>query len=295
MNPLIELWALIEKIPATFWGVVVGAFFALGGVALTNRATDRRQRKQLAHDRETKDRDRELSLRKDVYLAAAEAISAGFISVSRFPNLDVPHEKITEAYLEKSPAIAKVHVVAREGTARAVATFTSELAAVYLRLFAKRIPLVVQKQQLASLKEQMANFGKERDRMLDLMKQHNLEGSMDQRRWDVIERNFKFEEKRITETAQQHDQLAAPFYAAQLRYMQDCLAEMTQLTRLLVPTVVAVRRELELPIDEAAYRQVLEDGLRKQEATMREFLENVQRYTVAQPVTAGDAPQAARP
>ena len=90
-----ELWALIEKIPASFWGVVVGAFFSLGGVALTNRATDRRQRKQLAHDREVKDRDRELSLRKDVYLAAAEAISAGFMSVSRFPNLDVPHEKIT--------------------------------------------------------------------------------------------------------------------------------------------------------------------------------------------------------
>jgi len=290
-----ELWALIEKIPASFWGVVVGAFFSLGGVALTNRATDRRQRKQLAHDREVKDRDRELSLRKDVYLAAAEAISAGFMSVSRFPNLDVPHEKITEAYLEKSPAISKVHVIAREETARAVAIFTSELAAVYMRLFAKRIPLLVQKQHLASLTEQIATFGKERDRMLNLMKQHNLEGSVDQRRWDVIERHFTFEQQRITETARQHDQLAAPFYAAQLRYTQDCIAEMAQLTRLLVPTVVAVRRELDLPIDEAAYAQLLEDGLRKQEATMREFLENVYRYTAAQPVAPGDAPQAARP
>jgi len=294
MNPFMELLALIEKIPATFWGVVVGAFFSLGGVALANRATDRRQRKQLAHDREIRDRERDLSLRKDIYLAAVEAISAGHMSVGRFSNLDIPNEKITETYIEKSPAIARVHVVAQEETARAIATFTSELGAVYLRLFAKRIPLTIQKQQLASLKDQIVNFEKERDQMLDLIKQHNLDGSADQRRWDVINGNFKYEEQRITDTTQQHDQLAALFYPAQLSYMQGCVVEMGKLTRLLVPTVVAMRHELDLPINVAAYRQVLEDGLQKQENAMREFLENVQHYAAAQPVAVVDAPQEAR-
>src|SRR5438093_10325384 len=128
MNAVTALFALIEKIPATFWGVVVGAFFALCGVALTNRANDRRLRAQLVHDRQIKDRDRELSLRKDVYLAAAEAISAGFMAVGRFPNLDLPNEEITAGYIEKSPSVAKVHVIAREETMRAVAILTGELA-----------------------------------------------------------------------------------------------------------------------------------------------------------------------
>ncbi len=282
MNVVTALWALIEKIPATFWGVVAGAFFTLIGVALTNRANDRRLREQLAHDRQIKDRDRELSLRKDVYLAAAEAVSAGFMSVGRFANLDISNEEITAGYIEKSPSIAKVHVIAREDTAKAVATFTGELGAVYLRLFAKRIPLVAQKQQLALLKAQMDSFGKERDRMLDLMKQHNLEGSGDQRRWNIIDGNFKFEQQRVEETVKQYNQLAAVLYAAQLKYMEECIGEMAKLTLLLVPIVVTTRRELDLPIDETAYRQILEEGLRKQEVSLREFLDSVQR-SVAQP------------
>ena len=54
---------------------------------MTNRASDRRLRAQLDHDRELKARERELSLRNDVYLAAAEAVSAGFYAVARFADL----------------------------------------------------------------------------------------------------------------------------------------------------------------------------------------------------------------
>jgi len=107
MNVLADLFTFVEQIPATFWGVVIGAFFSLGGVVLTNRAHDRRLRVQLEHDREVKNRDREMSLRKDVYLAAAEAVSAGLIAVGRFADLEVPHEKLTEGYLDRAPSIAR--------------------------------------------------------------------------------------------------------------------------------------------------------------------------------------------
>jgi len=70
MNIHSQLLALIERIPATFWGVVIGSFFSLGGIVIANRANDRRLREQLKHDREMRNRDRELSLRKDVYLSA---------------------------------------------------------------------------------------------------------------------------------------------------------------------------------------------------------------------------------
>ena len=183
---------MIERLPGTFWGVIIDSFFSLGGVVLTNLANDRRLRAQLDHDRQIKDRDRELSLRKDVYLAAAEAISAGFVAVARFANLDVPHEQITASYMEKSPSIAKVHVIAKGDTIKAVATFAGELAAVYLRLLARRVPLVARKEQVALLGQQIASFGNERDRLVDLLKHHNLEGSADQRRQGIIERNFLF-------------------------------------------------------------------------------------------------------
>lgn len=284
-----EILDLIEKIPATFWGVVIGAFFSLGGVALTNHANDRRLKRQLDHDRDMRSRERELSLRKDIYLAAAEAISAGLIAIGRFANLDIPHEKLTEAYLDKSPSIAKVHVIAKEQTAKAVVNFIGEMSAVYLRLFAKRYPLVVENVELGVLKKQMDSFAKKRDRMVELMTQFNLDGKVDKRQWDVINNNFQFESDRVAEAIKQYATHAATLYANQIGYMKECIVESNRLSRLLVPVLIAVRTELELPINETAYMEVIEESIRKQEASLKEFLQDVQRFTVAKlSATKGD-------
>ena len=61
---------LLGDIPATFWGVVVGSLFTLTGIYFTNRASDRRLRVQLQNDRELKNREREMTFRKDTYAAS---------------------------------------------------------------------------------------------------------------------------------------------------------------------------------------------------------------------------------
>ena len=151
-----------------------GSFITLIGITLTNRANDRRLQAQLSHERELRKKERELSLRKDIYLAAAEAIATGINTIGQFTNMEVPIEKITETYGEKSPSIAKVYIAAEEETVKAIVHLMSELEASYLQLIAKRIPLEQQKNQLAILKQQTEIFGKERDRMVDLQKQHVL-------------------------------------------------------------------------------------------------------------------------
>jgi hypothetical protein len=45
------LETLLLRIPGTFWGVLAGSFFSLGGVILSNRNSARNQRLQLAADR----------------------------------------------------------------------------------------------------------------------------------------------------------------------------------------------------------------------------------------------------
>jgi hypothetical protein len=291
LNVLAYLLALVERIPATFWGVVIGAFFSLGGVVLTNRAHDRRLRTQLEHDRELKNRDREMSLRKDVYLAATEAVSAGLIAVGRFADLEVPHDKLTEGYLDRAPSIAKTHVIASETTAKTIVTFSGELGATFLRLFASRMPLVGQKQEIDFLRNQIAAFAKERDRTLELMKQYNLDGVSDQRKWDVLQRNFDFERHRIDETARKADALASTLYPRQLQFMEECVEETMRLGRLLVPIIVSVRKELELPIDEAEYRKVAEEAVARQVESLREFMQKVRSLIAAQPPVAPERQQ----
>ena len=289
MTWLTDILTLVEKIPASFWGVVVGSFLSLGGVVVSNRANDRRLRQQLAHDRELKNRERELSLRKDIYLAAAEAIATGLNSIGSFANLDISNDKLTAAYVDKSPSIAMVHIIAKTDTTKAVAKLVGELEAAYLRLFARRLPQLAEKQQIAFIKNQTDAFGRERDRMLELMKQYNLSGENDPRKWEILEENFNFEQKRIDNAVEEHDRLASYMYSKQIDLMSECINETTKLSRLIAPVLTAVRTELEMPFDEASYVAVIEENILHQKSVVAEFIKQIQTSVVAQQDAPGDA------
>ena len=199
----------------------------------------------------------------------------GLTTVGRFADLSIPHNKLMEGYVEKSAAITKVHVIAKEETAKALTNFTVELGAAYLRLFAKRYPLVAENERLRISKELIDGFAKERDRMLELTKQYNLEGVKDQRRWEVIQNSFDFEQERISKTIKESEALVSTLWVKQLEYVKECSSESTRLGRLLVPLLVAVRSELELPISETAYAQIIEDGVERQQINLGKFLQSV--------------------
>lgn len=113
MEIILSTLSIINMIPATFWGVVVGSFFTITGIALTNRASDKRLSLQFDHEQKQKKVDREMMLRKEVYLATAEAIAAGANAVSSFANFDIPNDQITALYIEKAPALAKHKLLPR--------------------------------------------------------------------------------------------------------------------------------------------------------------------------------------
>ncbi|GMV56146.1 MAG: hypothetical protein AMXMBFR6_19510 [Betaproteobacteria bacterium] len=200
MSILADLSCLFEQIPASFWGVVFGSILSLGGVALTNRASDRRllaqfdheRLQKIDHERLQKTKERGMALRKEVFLAAAEAIAAGMNAIGRFANFDLPNDQVTADYVAKAPAIAKVHVIARAETVKAMVGFTGELGALFLKLFARRFELMGEKSAITLIDNQVAEFGKERDRVLEMIKQHNIEGTVNERRWNVLQGDFEF-------------------------------------------------------------------------------------------------------
>lgn len=287
---------LLTQIPATFWGIIIGASFTLATTLIslisTNRANDRRLEAQLAQNRDLKNREREMALRKDIYLAAAEATSAGLIAVSRFANLDVPDEQLTEGYLAKAPSIIKVYIVAREETVRAVVNFSGELNAAFLRLFAKRLPLVLQKQQIAFLRGQIDTFTKEQLRMVELMKQYNMDGINDPQRWGTFQHIYDFERGRNEQTTQEADTLNASLIPRQLSFLEEVCDETITLGRLLTPALLSIRKELELPLDETEFQRILEEATAKQVESLKEFMRDLQSLIAAQRAATDEPPLA---
>ena len=268
----------IFGIPAVFWGVIVGSIFSLSGIMLTNRASEIRQNAQFLNERKLRNDDRELTLRKETYLAAAEAVHAGILAVGRFSDLRIAVDKNLESYQEKAPAIAKVQIIASEETAKAVADLLGELSISIIRLMSKRVPLDQQRAEITLLEAQVSDFEQSRDRWLEEMKQYNLGGRADKVQWDTIDRNFQFEMQRVAESLTQRNINGANLYAQQLDFSKEVFAEVQRLTEFTITAVLAMRQELRIPTERDTLVRIFQNSAAKQKATVESFLEEAKHF-----------------
>lgn len=266
---------LLDEIPATFWGVVIGSLFTLTGIYFTNRASDSRLRLQLQNDRELKNREREMTFRKDTYAAAAEAITVSMGALSKFSDLSFSLKEISATYLEKSPVLAKVNLVAGEDTIRALANFGTEFTGAFFRLTQQRMILSILQEQIAVKVALVKGFEKTRDAMIELMRHHNIDGSQDARRFEAIQKNYEFEAGRIATTNQELQRMIAELFAKHIPFSKECFVETIRVNRPLIPLLVAARMELELSISKEQYAEILYQTQSKLEGQFDEFIQNI--------------------
>jgi len=267
-----HLLQLLAKIPATFWGVVVGSFFTVLGVALTNRAATHRLRAQLEHERSQKAKEREMAMRKEIYLAAVEAVAAGISALPRFADLELPNNAIASDYAAKAPAIPKAHIIAGTDTVQAMVRLTNRLQELHLQGFALRASLLIEKEAITRLDDQIDRCIKEQTRFIELMRQKTLEGTIDQRGTAILNNLLADEQARHKECITERARLANILHPKHLQFLRDCALNTTRLRDLIVPLVSAVRAELELPYDARAYCLLLEESATSQQVAIDEFM-----------------------
>lgn len=275
MKLLTELIERLQQIPATFWGVVFGSFFSIVGVWLTNRASTARLQVQFQHERLLKTKERELALKKDIYLDAAEAVSVALASITRLGNLDLPNDKVMEEYARKSPAFAKVQVVGEMDVVDALLDFTGELGEILLKLWVRRHQLMAEKNQMSILDSQLTEYRKEADRYLEMMKQYNLNAAVDAKRWSVLQDNFDFEQKRSVDGNRARQTLAQRLAVRHLEFLSECSIVTTSMQALVLPLLLAVRKELEMPLELEKLQVSMEKSLAKQRKATVEYLANI--------------------
>lgn len=285
------LLEMIGQIPATFWGVVCGSFFSILGVALTNRASTSRLRDQFEHEREVKTSERELALKKEIYLGAAEAMAAAMAGMNNIPNLEMPHEKVLAQYQEKSPAISKLHVVANFPLLQATLEFTGAFSRATLKAFAKRAQLLLKVNRITNLDKVIVRHANEADGFLELIKQHNINGINDQKKWEVLNGNFEFAQKQREKAIAQAAALREELSILKIEFSRECILATTELAPLLFPFLAAVRDELKIPEASNAYRESVEKILTEQRSAFDQFLGNMSELMV--PTRSGSPPTSA--
>jgi hypothetical protein len=272
---------LLERIPPTFWGIIVGTLFTTIGVVLTNAANIKRLRLQQAYERERAEKQWDTNLRRDTYLSAIEAISAGMVVVGRFADFNVPHQELMRSYTDKSPSIAKVTLVGKEETIEAVANFSQLLTGAFLRLSARREQLNGMMAQLAALEDQFETAREEEARLLALIHEHELSGHANEALENRLQQKLAGVRNKIESLQAEQTAVDEAWMSAQLELVQKSIAETAELDRMLIPVISRIRQELGLPFDEAFYTQVIETGHKNQAEFLEEFIRDLPPESVS--------------
>jgi hypothetical protein len=226
-----------------------------------------------------------MTFRIDTYAAAAEAVAVSMGALSKFSELSFSLKEVSATYLEKSPVLAKVNLVAGEDTIRALANFGAEYAGAFFRLTQQRMVLGILQEQIAVKVALVKGFEKTRDEMIELMRHHNIEGTRDVHRFEAIQKNFEFEAGRIATTSHEIQQMTAQLSAKHLPFAKQCFVETNNVNRMLIPLLVAARMELELSISKEKYTEILHQTYSNLEGILDEFIQNIAAVNAAAPTS----------
>jgi hypothetical protein len=282
-------------LPTTSQAAIIASVVSVGGTLLgvlaTNWVQGRRFKRQLAHERDQRKAEREMALRKEVYLKACEAISAALSSLARYSDLDVPTGALSADAAEMYKALYKVHLIGSDTTLKALTAFSSEMGAASVELILRRQPLLEKQAVLRVLSEQIGKVQLEQRRLVDAMEQLKLAGDGDPDRWKYAKRSYEFWMERTNEIKTELSKRQTELAPERIRLVKLCFDRTVQVSVPLVSAMAAVRNELELPFDVAQYEKLIRDEVERQRTILYNVLREVEPPpgSPASPVSSPDS------
>jgi hypothetical protein len=278
-------------IPLALWVAIIVPVLSLLGVWRSNKNarenlekqlmhSAEQQTRQLAHDANQRDLERKMSLRREVYLQAAAALAHSNASIGRVTIVEYDQNKITKEFTDDLATISRVHIVGSNETVEAVMNYVNELGAAFMNLVRRRVPLAVRMQNIETHVALMNRANADRERLLATMQQYNLQGIKDSEKWNALNVQFGFANQQFEAQSQLAARLRIDQMKEQLAVSEYVREIAERNTILLSNAVLAVRNEMEMPLDKkqyerqwAAQREKLDEGWRPFRADMERVIQ----------------------
>jgi hypothetical protein len=266
-----------EGSTAALWAI--GGALAAGGIALlavwlSNKNSRRQLAMQLLADKHQRERDRNMAVRRDVYIPAAEAISRIQSMISELADFSTDPSMLSRRITADLGALAKVSVLGTDATVFAISRLTAASMLAYLQLTAVRQKLLQRHGKLKAALAARDAAVSQRQQISELLHQAFKAGSSEPTLLRRLQTQFECDAKAAEARQAEVEQLFEE-HANEEREVHLRVLETNQKVLKHVPdALLAVRRELELPINEAALRRMFAE---QQAATLevaRRFLEH---------------------
>lgn len=269
-----NLITFIESIPPAFYGVLIGSLLTIIGVSLTNISNTKRLRIQHEHEVAIRNKERDLNMRREVYMDAMEAISAGITAISRFSELSETPEALMQSYSSLSSKLGKVTIVGQNQTIEALANFQLEVNGAFLRMSAKRDKFDANLRQSKTLEAEIEVLKEN----LNYLTKQLTQAKVNQQQ-DLVQR-FQSEvnvlQDELVDLQIKEEEIGNQLMRTVTNLVQTSMAEVSGLNKLLVPLISLMRTELELPFNSEHFAQILQKGNDELEAYMASFFNEIE-------------------
>jgi primosomal protein N'' len=264
-----NLITLIESIPPAFYGVLIGSLLTIIGVTLTNISNTKRLRIQHEHEVALRSKERDLNMRREVYMDAMEAISAGITAISRFSELSETPEALMQSYSSLSSKLGKVTIVGQNATIEALANFQLEVNGAFLRMSAKRDNFDKQLRHSQAVEAEIEKLNDKLNQLTTQFTQAKVNQDYDLSQRYLAEIDAL--QNDLTNLQEQERDIGNQLMQTIAKLVQTSMAEVSALNKLLVPLISLMRTELELPFNSEHFSRILEKGNDELEAYMASF------------------------
>jgi hypothetical protein len=222
-----------------------------------------------------KTEERTLTLKREVFLPASEAVSAGIAVIGRLPDLSVPLERLLEDWVIRSPAIARVNLVAGDTTLRVLTEFNAQLASVLFKLIGVRLRLTAKNDEQRSMMDEVTRISSNNRDRLALLPQLSSEEPADIERRALMKGEFEVAQRRVSELLTKHDLLTKELFEEQMEFTRRCQEASSKLGTLTIPLIASTREELGLPFDAAAFADAVNQAQAAAAADLKAFVDDL--------------------
>jgi type II secretory pathway pseudopilin PulG len=211
-------------------------------------------------------REREMSLRREVYLEAASALIHLQTLLGQAANIAYDDKDLTEGFARDQGAIAKTHIAASKETVAAVVAYIGEVGPAFLQLVTRRPSLMIRKSAIethAALEEKATS---EKETFIGMMQQYNLARTNEPAKLDAIKAQYEFANTQW----ETHSGIRLRLLGEQAQEQFAIAERSIDLNRRIVlrlpDAVLAIRSEMELPFDRGFYEAEWQEYTRKMDA-----------------------------
>ncbi len=252
-----SLQVLLESIPTAVYAATTASTITLAGLWLQNRGESTRNIQRLNHDTLQRDREREMAMRREVYLKAAEAMAHAQEYLAGLANTNVSPQQHEAIIKGVGADLNKVHIVGSMQTVRAIVEANQFFAHAVSDLSIHKIPITRITQEIEFEQMIIGSASARRDEALANLKEMNRSGTNDSKLWDIQNKIFNDEQKDVDEAFAKKEQLQQQLAQHHMDFIKLCAKAGLELGKLVVKANLAIRRELELQLDANEYLHLM--------------------------------------